>query len=62
LQEAGYSCSNEISRPDHVDAMLCAIAAEACLLADGLPEGTVGETPVVDLGERVIREGFLVAP
>jgi hypothetical protein len=62
LQEAGYSCSSEISRPDDVDAMLCAIAAEACLVADGLPEGTVGEAPVVDVGERVIREGFIVAP
>jgi hypothetical protein len=62
LQEAGYSCSSEISRPDHVDAMLCAIAAEACLLADGLPEGAVGAAPVVDVAERVIREGFIVAP
>jgi len=42
--------------------MLCALAAEACLLADGLPGGTVGDPPVADPAERVLREGFLVAP
>jgi hypothetical protein len=62
LRDAGYTCTSEISRPDHVDAMLCAVAAEACLLEDGLPAGTVGEAPVVDPIERVIREGFLIAP
>ena len=51
-----------MNRPDHIDAMLCALAAEACLHADGLPEGTVGEPPVADEGERVLREGFIVAP
>jgi hypothetical protein len=62
LREAGYSCQSEISRPDHVDAMLCAVAAEACLEEDGLPGGTVGEPPLVDPAGRVLREGFLVAP
>lgn len=63
LREAGYACEEgDITRPDHVDAMLCAVAAEACLLEDGLPAGTVGDPPLADPGERVLREGFLVAP
>ena len=43
-------------------ALLCALAAEACLHADDLPDGTVGLAPVVDEGERVLREGFIVSP
>jgi predicted nuclease with RNAse H fold len=62
LRDAGYLCDSPVTRPDHVDAMLCALAAEACLRADNLPAGTVGQTPVVDRGERVLREGFIVAP
>jgi predicted nuclease with RNAse H fold len=62
LREAGYVCDQPVTRPDHVDAMLCALAAEACLHADGLPAGTVGLPPVADPGERVLREGFIVAP
>jgi hypothetical protein len=62
LREAGYSCDGPVTRPDHVDAMLCALAAEACLHADSLPAGTVGLPPVADVGERVLREGFIVAP
>ncbi len=42
--------------------MLCALAAEACLHADDLPAGTVGLPPVADPAERVLREGFIVAP
>jgi predicted nuclease with RNAse H fold len=62
LREAGYLCDDAVTRPDHVDAMLCALAAEACLRDDELPAGTVGLPPVVDLAERVLREGFIVAP
>lgn len=62
LREAGYVCDDPVTRPDHVDAMLCALSAEACLHADGLPGGTVGLPPVVDRSERVLREGFIVAP
>jgi hypothetical protein len=62
LQEAGYLCDEPVTRPDHVDAMLCALAAEACLQSDDLPDGTVGLAPVADPGERVLREGFIVAP
>jgi hypothetical protein len=63
LQEFGYSCTS-VLRPavDHVDAMLCAIAAEACLMADGLPEGTVGSNPTLDTDARVLREGYIVSP
>jgi hypothetical protein len=62
LRREGYSCASPVERPDHVDAMLCALASQACLHADGLPGGTVGLPPVVDEAERVIREGFIVAP
>jgi len=62
LREAGYTCDDAVTRPDHVDAMLCALTAEACLRDDELPAGTVGLPPVVDLAERVLREGFIVAP
>jgi dCTP diphosphatase len=62
LRTRGYRCSTEPGRPDHVDAMLCALAARACVEADGLPAGTVGEAPYVDGEEGVIREGFIVAP
>ena len=62
LRAAGYACADPVTRPDHVDAMLCALAAEACLHSDGLPSGTVGLPPVVDEGGRILREGFIVAP
>jgi predicted nuclease with RNAse H fold len=62
LRAAGYTCDDPVTRPDHVDAMLCAVAAEACLLDDDLPGGTVGLPPRVDVTERVLREGFIVAP
>jgi predicted nuclease with RNAse H fold len=62
LRAAGYACDGPVTRPDHVDAMLCAMAAEACLHAGGLPAGTVGAPPVVDERDRVLREGFIVAP
>lgn len=42
--------------------LVCALAAEACLAGDGLPAGTVGLPPVVDPAERVLREGYIVAP
>ena len=72
IQDAGYVCRSVI-RPAHdqVDSMLCAIAAERCLegdvaerclAGDGLPNGIVGEKPMVDSKERVLREGFIVAP
>ena len=64
LQGAGYSCEGVV-RPgvDHCDAMLCALAAEACLREDGrLPAGTVGLPPVEDPDEHVLREGYIVAP
>lgn len=64
IQGEGYTCDGVV-RPgvDHCDAMLCALAAEACLQEDGrVPAGTVGLPPVVDVGERVLREGYIVAP
>jgi dCTP diphosphatase len=62
LEEAGYSATAAPGRPDHVDAMLCAVAARACLESDGLPPGTVGAQPYIDEADRVIREGYIVAP
>lgn len=63
IQEAGYSCEG-VRRPvvDHVDAMLCAIVTEAIETVGEMPEGTVGRKPVVDLKERVLREGWIVGP
>jgi len=63
LREKGYAWRDDVAlRVDHVDAMMCAIAAAACLGGDGLPAGTVGVGPEVDSGERVLREGFIVSP
>jgi hypothetical protein len=61
LRELGYRCRS-VERPyvGQLDAMLCAVAAEAC--ATGKAEGTVGEAPVLDEDEAVIREGFIVSP
>lgn len=63
LREDGYECVSVV-RPtvDQVDAMVCALAAESCRDAAGLPEGSVGERPALDRGERVLREGFIVSP
>ena len=62
LEARGFRSLPAPSRPDHVDAMLCALAAQACLEANGLPLGTVGEAPYIDVEERLIREGYIVAP
>jgi dCTP diphosphatase len=62
LNAKGFRSSPEPARPDHVDAMLCALAARAYLEADGLPPGTVGDPPYIDEDDRVIREGYIVAP
>lgn len=62
LQQEGYVSTTDPARPDHVDAMLCALAARACLGTDRLPPGTVGDAPYIDEGDRLIREGFIVAP
>jgi dCTP diphosphatase len=62
LKEQGYGAATAPGRPDHVDAMLCAVAARACTESDGLPAGTVGTEPYIDAEERVIREGYIVAP
>jgi hypothetical protein len=63
LQASGYHCHG-VARPtvDQVDAMLCAVTAEACAASGDLPGGTVGTPPRIDLEERVLREGFIVSP
>lgn len=62
LEAAGFTSVHPPTQPDHVDAMLCAIAARACEESDGLPEGTVGAPPYIDLTDNLIREGYIVAP
>jgi NTP pyrophosphatase (non-canonical NTP hydrolase)/predicted nuclease with RNAse H fold len=62
LRDQGYTANAEPTRPDHVDAMLCALAARACVDSDELPAGTVGAPPYVDSAEKLIREGYIVAP
>ena len=63
LREKGYVWDEIFPlRLDHVDAMVCAIAAEACVDANGLPNGTVGVAPNKDWSERVLKEGYIVSP
>ena len=62
LTEAGYVARTEPGRPDHVDAMLCALAARACTESEELPAGTVGAAPYIDEQDGLIREGYIVAP
>lgn len=63
LKERGYRCESVLTPTvDQVDAMLCAVAAEAYAEARGLPNGSVGEAPRADHGARVTREGYIVAP
>lgn len=63
IREMGYSCPS-VERPavDHVDAMLCALAARACALCADAPGGTVGCDPFLDVEARVLREGWIVSP
>lgn len=63
IQAQGYR-SPSIVRPtvDQVDAALCAVAARECLHTNATPAGMVGAPPVVDEGEQVLREGYIVAP
>ena len=63
IQAAGYSCDGVV-RPavDHVDAMLCALAAEAHLKRGGSLEGAAGIAPALDIEDRVLREGYIIGP
>lgn len=60
LRERGYDC-RAVVRPtvDQVDAMLCAIAAEAASRGE---HDSLGLPPVADTRERVMREGYIVVP
>jgi hypothetical protein len=62
LQSLGYRCESVV-RPsvDQVDAMLCAIAAQA-LMADEEAWQALGEKPYADKRGSVLREGFIVVP
>ncbi|RMF89607.1 MAG: DUF429 domain-containing protein [Methanobacteriota archaeon] len=63
LSRAGYTIPlRHVTETHHVDAMLCAVAAEAFSRSKGLPGGTVGERPLADPVERVLREGYIVSP
>lgn len=61
IQERGYTCAG-VRRPgvDHVDAMLCALAAEAHLKRGGNLDRALGHPPVLDHAARVVREGYIV--
>ena len=63
IQAAGFRCEGVI-RPcvDHVDAMVCAIAAHALASTGEPPPGTVGRAVEVDEVCEVLREGFIVSP
>ncbi len=59
----GYRCPS-VTRPtvDQVDAMLCALAAAAWWNVSDPRRCTVGAPPIADVVERVIYEGYIVAP
>ena len=46
---------------DHVDAMLCAIAAQSTVAGSNASE-PLGDEPYVDKEASVLREGFIVVP
>ncbi len=63
IKELGYRTpTNQMPEVDHVDAMLCAIAAEALNDSEELPGGTVGQKPIIDKKEKVLREGYIISP
>ncbi|MGO4275392.1 DUF429 domain-containing protein, partial [Paenibacillus sp. TAF58] len=61
INNIGYSCSSVI-RPtvDQVDAMLCAITADHLL--KGTANNIVGNMPILDNSDMVIREGLIISP
>jgi len=62
LRDKGYVWRDDVVlQVEPVDAMICGIAAPACLAGDGLPEGTVGG-PKLDTAHSVLREGYVVSP
>jgi predicted nuclease with RNAse H fold len=63
LCSLGYRCPG-LARPtpDQADAMLCALAARACVCEGGEACLLLGEAPTADLEERVLREGYIVVP
>lgn len=63
LRAVGYRCDS-VLRPtvDQIDAMLCAVAAEAAQARGACPDGTVGRQPIVDRNDEILREGFILAP
>jgi predicted nuclease with RNAse H fold/nitroimidazol reductase NimA-like FMN-containing flavoprotein (pyridoxamine 5'-phosphate oxidase superfamily) len=58
IRALGYT-SRPPTTHDEIDAMLCALAAEAYLAGDHLQ---VGAPLVVDAADAVLREGYIVAP
>ncbi|HVB09124.1 MAG TPA: DUF429 domain-containing protein [Bacillota bacterium] len=63
LRDLGYRCPSVVRPCDHqVDAMLCAVAAEAWHNASDPYQRTVGVPPIADVVERLIYEGYIVAP
>jgi hypothetical protein len=63
LRQRGYRCPGVMRPSDHqVDAMLCAVAAEAWWSDSDPRRRAVGAPPIADVAERVIYEGYIVAP
>ena len=61
LRATGYACRSVVQPTvDQVDAMLCALAAKAC--EGGRAAVEVGCPPMIDEGERLFREGWIVSP
>jgi predicted nuclease with RNAse H fold len=62
LKSAGYGCPSVLTPAvDQVDAMLCAIAAQA-FMAGSPCWKAMGSAPFIYPGDNVLREGFIVCP
>ena len=63
IKKKGYKFKPpQVMTHDYVDAMLCAIIAEDYLKTNGNSAGKVGSQPIVDLEEKILREGFIYSP
>ena len=62
LKSIGFRYSAVVTPSvDQVDAMPCAIAAQAYTVG-GTCWKAMGSAPFIDLGNEVIREGFIICP
>lgn len=63
IKSLGYRCES-VRTPtvDQVDAALCALAAEFHVGSEDPEAGAIGDPPLIDQQDGVIREGYIVSP